>query len=117
MIQLTTLFAARRLGFLNKEDFDNIKKYWEKAAPEDKWGGSSNHPFYVILDKPRPSLSKHEGTPRGENMWHMDDGIFIVGAKKNMGQLIEFLNTASSLAKTEPEKALTMLKELTDDGK
>lgn len=110
------LYVERSQGLLTKEDFDNIKKYWEKAAPEDKWGGSCNYPFYVVLNKPRPSLSKHEGTKRSENMWHMDDGIFIVGAKKNMGQLIDFLNTVSVLAKTEPEKALSMLKELANES-
>lgn len=69
----------------------DIKDRWEKAAPKEKWIGHCNYPFYVILNKPRPSLSKHEGTNRGDNMWHMDDGLFIANAKSDMEELFRII--------------------------
>jgi hypothetical protein len=83
---------------MTEEEFRDIKLRWEKAAPEDKWTGTANIPFYVVLEKPRPSLSKHEGTKRGADMWHYDDGIFVACAKRDMGKLINHIDALQKLS-------------------
>ncbi len=57
-----------------------LRKLIEEATPLEKWEGSGNYPFYVHIQKPAPSLSKHEGTARGENMWRYQDGSYLLAA-------------------------------------
>lgn len=38
------------------------------------WTGSANIPFYVVVQKPRPSMSKHDDRPV---FWNYDDGEYL----------------------------------------
>lgn len=61
---------------------EKIAKIRKRVAEiSEPWGPfSGNYPFYVVVKKPAPSLSKHEGTPRGEHMWRYQDGEFVAAA-------------------------------------
>lgn len=81
---------------MTDEELKRLKKVCEDATPEDKWTGTGNYPFYVILEKPAPSLSKHEGTPRAARMWRYQDGAFILEARRAMPKLIEEVERLSN---------------------
>lgn len=74
--------------------FDKMKEIESKAAPIEKWIGTANIPFYGYLQKPRPSLSKHEGSEHSERMLHYDDLMFILAARRNMPKLLQALDIA-----------------------
>jgi hypothetical protein len=80
--------------------FDQIKLRLFNSAPVEKWTGSMNYPFNGHLDKPRHSLSKHEGTERGEGMLHCDDLIFILSARRDIPKLLEALDIAIEALKS-----------------
>jgi hypothetical protein len=64
-----------------------IKERTIKAS--DGWKGYSNYPFDVVLERPRPSLSKHDSEKDDRIRLHVDDAIFIVSAKPDMLYLLE----------------------------
>ena len=74
--------------------FKKTRERLEKAAPIENWTGCMNYPFDGYLDKPRPSLSKHEGTKRAERSLHCDDLIFILTARRDMPKLLQALDIA-----------------------
>lgn len=71
-----------------------MKEIEAKAAPIEKWTGSMNYPFNGYLNQPRQSLSKHEGTKRGEGMLHCDDLYFILVSRRAIPKLLEALDIA-----------------------
>jgi hypothetical protein len=84
--------------------FKKTRERLEKAAPIEKWTGSMNYPFDGYLDKPRPSLSKHEGTKRGERSLHCDDLVWILTARRDMPKLLQALDIAiEALARVKHE--------------
>jgi hypothetical protein len=64
---------------------EKIEKYLEKATPGN-WTGHMNYPFYAVIDKPAPSLSKHDS--ERPNYWKIDDVEFVL-VMKNGG--VQFL--------------------------
>jgi hypothetical protein len=88
--------------------FDKMKEIESKAAPIEKWTGSMNYPFYGDLDKPRPSLSKHEGTEHDQRMLHCDDLSFILVSRRTVPKLLKALDIATN--------ALYAISEIDDTG-
>lgn len=74
--------------------FQKTRERLAKAAPVEQWTGSMNYPFNGQLNQPRQSLSKHEGTKRGEGMLHCDDLVWILTARRDMPKLLEALDIA-----------------------
>lgn len=60
-----------------KDRLNKVSGHWDKFY--------CNYPFYVVVRKPRPSLSKHD-LERPE-YWSMEDGLFVANAVSD----IEFL--------------------------
>jgi hypothetical protein len=55
------------------------------AATPGPWKGHINYPFYGVVEKPAPSLSKHDDErPR---YWRYQDAIFTVNAHTDMTYL------------------------------
>lgn len=76
---------------MSAERLEKIKK--RVAEISEPWGPfSGNYPFYVVVKKPAPSLSKHEGTPRGEHMWRYQDGEFVAAAPHDIKFLLDELD-------------------------
>lgn len=59
--------------------------------------GSENYPFYVSLDKPRPSLSKHDG--KCANYWHIDDGYYMLRCVNEMPKILEYIRQLENQVK------------------
>jgi hypothetical protein len=74
--------------------FDKMKEIESKAAPIENWTGTANIPFYGVLDKPRPSLSKHEESESFKNVLHCDDLYFILVARRAVPKLLKALDIA-----------------------
>lgn len=75
---------------MSDEKIAKIKKRVEEIS--EPWGPfSGNYPFYVVVKKPAPSLSKHEGTPRGAHMWRYQDGEFVAAAPYDIKFLLSEL--------------------------
>lgn len=49
------------------------------------WTFSGNYPFNVTVNKPGPSLSKHDEHP---TVWHWDDGSYLAAAVNELPSLI-----------------------------
>lgn len=71
-----------------KERLLNIKEL-EKNATPGPWTGQANYPFYACIDKPAPSLSKHDA--ERPNYWRIEDVKFVVTARTEVPMLIEKL--------------------------
>ena len=55
-------------------DIKRLRKFAEEAT--QTWiDAHSNIPFYVVVNKPAPSLSKHD--LERPNYWKMEDGYFV----------------------------------------
>lgn len=84
---------------MTDKELKEIKERVDKAASLEQWGNTNstaNIPFYVCLKRPRPSLSHDEGEGSKEQqnrresyLYHYDDAVFILNAKKDMLKLIE----------------------------
>ena len=48
--------------------------------------GTANIPFYVQLEKPRPSMSKHDS--KRPDYWDMDDGYYILACANYMPEIL-----------------------------
>ena len=58
------------------------------ATSPAPWSGSVNIPFYGTLDKPGPSLSKHDS--ERSNYWKVEDVEFVLSARNgDMQYLID----------------------------
>lgn len=67
-----------------------IQERLNKVLPTwTAFGG--NIPFYVDVQKPRPSLSKHDN--ERPTYWHYDDGAFVAAAPYDMQFLLEILES------------------------
>lgn len=69
-----------------------MREIANKATPAP-WTGGANIPFYAYLNKPAPSLSKHEGTARGRHLWRIEDVTFVVAAREIMLELLDYVDT------------------------
>lgn len=49
-----------------------------KESTPGNWTGSSNQPFYATIDKPAPSLSKHDR--ERPHYWRIADVTFVLAA-------------------------------------
>lgn len=79
---------------MNDDKLKEIKDRWEKAATIEEWKSTKsycNYPFYTVLYKPRQSLSKHEGTHKGRDLWNIHDAIFVLRAKEDMKVLFNII--------------------------
>lgn len=76
---------------MNLEKIKELEELCEKATP-GPWTGSSNIPFYSILDKPSPSLSKHD-TPYSRH-WRIADVEFVVVARNSFPEALKDLKQA-----------------------
>ena len=57
----------------NEKDIAELKGYCKRAW-QKPMEVASNIPFNCVVNKPRPSMSKHDERP---NYWNYDDGVFI----------------------------------------
>lgn len=70
-----------------------IKDIIEKASPVENWGPyTANIPFYAIVNKPSPSLSKHD-LERSE-YWKVEDAVFVAMARRELPKLIDDMEVA-----------------------
>lgn len=74
----------------------------EKTQVET-WTMGANLPFYVVMKKPRPSLSKHDDEQ--PTYWHCDDAYYVLTAAEYAGVM-----------STKILKALEELKDFTEWG-
>lgn len=56
-------------------------------ATQTEWTGTSNIPFYATLNKPAPSLSKHD-TPNSPH-WKIEDVKFVLLSVNHIIDLIK----------------------------
>ena len=73
---------------------NKIKELLPKIHPLP-WYHSANIPFYVSLEKPRTSLSKHDSDR--PSYWHYDDGIYAAYAMNVVPALIEEIERLNTL--------------------
>lgn len=73
-----------------------LRKLIEEATQLDKWTVTGNYPFYITINPPAPSLSKHEGTPRGSNMWRYQDGIYLITAVHELPKALDEIERLTS---------------------
>lgn len=53
---------------------------------------TANLPFYVVMNKPRPSLSNSDS--KEPTFWHPDDALFVLHARKDIPLLLSMLTEA-----------------------
>lgn len=68
-----------------------IKERHANATP-GPWTGSMNWPFYAVVHKPAPSLSKHDD--ERSSYWRCADAAFTVSAHVDMAFLLSQLEIA-----------------------
>ena len=64
---------------------EQMEKALEKATPAN-WQSSGNWPFYAVMNKPAPSLSKHDDTR--PNYWRYDDVSFVLLCRNGGVQML-----------------------------
>lgn len=64
----------------------------ESKASKGPWTAVANIPFYAVLNKPSPSLSKHD-SERPE-YWNIDDVKFVLQARNELSRLLDLLERA-----------------------
>lgn len=82
---------------------DRIQKIKERAmkATQGNWGPyDANLPFYAIVKKPAPSLSKHDLDQ--PSIWRVDDAIFVSCAVED----VKFLLSEIERLQTELNREL-----------
>ena len=62
------------------------------------WTGGANVPFYVEVTKPRPSMSKHDGTR--PTYWGYDDGEYLYCAVNDVPALLARITTLEEALRT-----------------
>lgn len=67
-----------------KEKCITLLKMKEKTDVAN-WTMNANLPFYVVMKKPRPSLSKHDDEQ--PMYWHCDDAYYLLTAAQYAGDL------------------------------
>lgn len=75
-----------------KEVQDKIDAIRKRAAEatQEPWGPyRANLPFYVEVEKPAQSLSKHDDTR--PTYWKVEDGVFVVHALEDVKFLLSLL--------------------------
>lgn len=79
-----------------KLDFKKLTKVAEEATPSP-WTFHSNYPFYINVDKPASSLSKHDDTR--PTYWRYEDGLFVATFQPEM--VLKLLNRIEELEKND----------------
>jgi hypothetical protein len=78
-------------------DLKRLREVAMKATP-GPWGPwNSNMPFYVVVDKPAPSLSKHDDDR--PTYWRFEDGVFVL--QFNPVMVLELLDEIERLQEFE----------------
>lgn len=68
-----------------------IKKRYEDSTPGN-WGPyTANRPFYAIVTKPAPSLSKHD--EERPTYWKVEDAVFLLGAREDVPFLLDLVDS------------------------
>lgn len=65
---------------------EELERLNAQATPAP-WTGTSNIPFYAFLDKPAPSLSKHD-TPTSPH-WRIADAELVLFLRNNVDTIVE----------------------------
>ena len=60
-----------------------------EAATPGPWVAYANMPFNVDLQKPRPSLSKHDAVK--PTYWHPHDALFVLHARTDIPTLLKII--------------------------
>ena len=68
-----------------KSRLDEIEARLAATSPAP-WSGSGNLPFYATLDKPGPSLSKHDS--ERNDYWKVEDVEFVLSARNGDMQFL-----------------------------
>jgi len=68
------------------------------------WTASTNVPFYADIRKPRPSLSKHDGTR--PSYWHINDAEYMLLCVNEMPAILEYIKKLQDLSRPKPETKL-----------
>lgn len=74
------------------DKLQKIKEITNNATPVEKWCFGANVPFYVDVQKPAPSMSKHDD--KRPTYWRYEDGLFVGMARHEMPNLISSLELA-----------------------
>ena len=69
----------------DKDLIDKLIKLNNEAAPSP-WYGNANIPFNASIDKPRPSLSKHDS--KCPHYWRVEDVALVLELRNNLDQLL-----------------------------
>lgn len=73
-----------KMGQSNEDDMNvkelNLEEIEERfnKSTQKRWTGGMNYPFYGYVDKPSPSLSKHDSTQF--HYWKPEDVEFVLWA-------------------------------------
>lgn len=87
------------------EELRKLKDICFKATP-GPWGPyRANVPFYAEVNKPSPSLSKHDH--ERPSYWRIEDAIFIAAASENMLPLINKIESLVSALIASHKRAET----------
>lgn len=86
---------------MNRQDLENLQKLCDEATP-GPWTASGNYPFYVDLEKPASSLSKHDN--KRPTYWRYQDGIFVLASRDAMPKLLHMLNSVIKNLQAEIER-------------
>ena len=81
---------------LKSKPLEYIRARWNKATKE--LVGHVNYPFSGYIEKPRPSLSKHD-RERPHSNWHVDDVNFLCSAYPDIELLLQAVGIAVPLVK------------------
>lgn len=82
---------------LSPEELTKLRKIAAEATP-GPWGPwRANYPFYVVVEKPAASMSKHDDDR--PNYWRHQDGVFVLAFNPKMA--LELLDEIDRLKEFE----------------
>ena len=80
-----------------KDTIAHLKELLTNIEPLPWKGGYGNVPFYVVIEKPRPSQSKHdEDRP---TYWDWHDGRYAIAAVHAVPMLLEYIEVLENKLK------------------
>ena len=80
------------------EELNELEEDEKKATPAP-WTGGSNRPFHANIDKPAPSLSKHDR--KRPDYWRYEDVVVALKARNNLKELIRLAKLGLEFEKKE----------------
>lgn len=86
---------------MTRKELEELQKICNEASP-GPWEASGNYPFYIDMQKPARSLSKHD--LERPTYWSYQDGKYVLAARDAMPKLLDMLNRVINNLKKEIER-------------